>query len=268
MQSTSVPDRLPLSRASVQADAPSTVPLLVAAICASEVVLVFGHLVVGVLLEALILGLILTLQASRPRRADRRAMAPLALVPMLRLLSLTTPLPGLPSEYWLALAGAPLLAGGILAARGAGLNRSALGLQRTRWEPQVAIAVLGIPAGYVLWSFAQPAPMMGPDAQAGELFVAALFLVLFVGVAEEFIFRGVIQAGLSVTYARGAVLLGAIVYGATYLASLSFEYTLFMTLAGLAYGLLVQRTGSIIGVSVSHALLVLGALLVWPAISG
>jgi membrane protease YdiL (CAAX protease family) len=41
-----------------------------------------------------------------------------------------------------------------------------------------------------------------------------------------------------------------------------------MTLIGLAYGVVAQRTGSIVGVTASHALLVLGALLVWPALSG
>jgi membrane protease YdiL (CAAX protease family) len=134
--------------------------------------------------------------------------------------------------------------------------------------PQLAIAVLGLPAGYVLAGLVEPSTIIDARGAPGELLITALILVVFVGFVEEFIFRGVIQAGLSATYTRGAVLIGAILYGSTYLASLSFAYATYMTLIGLAYGVVAQRTGSIVGVSASHALLALGALLVWPALSG
>lgn len=249
------------------ADRQGAIPLLVAAICACEVVLVFVNLALGVLLHAIVLGAILSLQAMRSGR-DGRAMVALALVPLLRLLSLTMPLPGIEPVYWIGLVGTPLSIGGFLAARAAGLGLDEVGLKRSPWLPQVAITALGVPAGLAAWYSRGPTPFVADGATPGEIILIACLLVVFVAVTEEFIFRGVVQAGLSGAYARGAVLMGAILYGALYLGSLSFGYAVSMTLIGLLYGLLVQRTGSIVGVCASHAILVLGAFLAWPTLLG
>lgn len=250
------------------ADRQGAIPLLVAAICACEVVLVFVNLALGVLLDAIVLGAILWLQAVSPGHLERRTMVPLALVPLLRILSLTMPLPGIPPVYWTGLVGAPLAIGAVLAARAAGLGRGDLGLKRSPWLPQVAIAALGLPAGLAAWLIGVPTPFVEDGATPAEIILVALLLVVFVAVTEEFIFRGVVQAGLSVAYARGAVLMGAVLYGTLYLASLSLGYAVFMTLIGLLFGLLADRTGSIVGVCASHAILVLGAFLAWPALLG
>jgi hypothetical protein len=123
MESRGTPDHTRSPKAdSGPAARPSEIPLLVAAICASEVVLVFVNVAAGVVLDAVVLGMILTLQGMRSGR-ERRAMVPLALVPLLRILSLTMPLPGIPPVYWTGLIGAPLALGGVLAARAVGLGR-------------------------------------------------------------------------------------------------------------------------------------------------
>jgi membrane protease YdiL (CAAX protease family) len=244
------------------------IPILVGLICASEVVLVFVNLAAGVLLEASILAIILWLQAARAGRIEGRAMIPLALVPLLRLLSLTMPLPGVPPVYSMALSGVPLVVGGVLAARASGLTRSAVGLGRTGMWTQLAIALLGLPAGLALWLYIKPTSLIGDATSLGDTVGLALMLALFMGVTEEFIFRGVIQAGLAVAYANGAVLLTAILYGSSYLGTLSFEYASSMTVIGLLFGLIVRRTGSIVGASASHATMVVGAFLAWPALLG
>jgi membrane protease YdiL (CAAX protease family) len=195
-------------------------------------------------------------------------MVSLTLVPLLRLLSLTTPLPGVPPVYWLALTGVPLVVGGILAARSSGLTRSTLGLRRSHAGTQLAIALLGLPAGLVLWLYVKPSSLILAGTSLADSLGIALVLALFVGVTEEFIFRGVIQAGLSIAYSNGAVVLSAIVYGSSYLGTLSFEYAASMTVIGLLYGLLVRWTGSIVGVSASHAILVVGVFVAWPALIG
>jgi len=268
MASGNIADRAKLPRVDSSSTAhPSAFPLLIAAICASEVVLVFVNVAAGVVLDAVVLVAILSLQAMRPGR-DGRAMVTLALVPLLRILSLTMPVPGIPPVYWAGLIGAPLALGGMLAARAIGLGREELGLKRSPWLPQVAIAALGLPAGLAAWLIGRPGSLIEDGASPAEIVLVALLLVVFVALTEEFIFRGVVQSGLSVTYARGAVMMGAILYGAMYLGSLSLGYALFMTLIGLLYGLLVDRTGSIVGVCASHAILVLGAFLAWPALLG
>jgi membrane protease YdiL (CAAX protease family) len=244
------------------------IPVLVAAICASELVLVFVNVALGVLLHAVVLLGILALQAGRSERLDGRALIPLALVPLLRLLSLTMVLPGIDPLYWAALVGLPLVVGGVLAARASGLGLQGLGLSGAPWRPQLAIALLGLPGGLAVWRLGGGASVLPDGASAGEIILIGLVLVLFVGITEEFIFRGVIPGGLSLVYADGAIDLAAVHYGASYLGSLSAGYAASMALAGLLYGLAVRRTGSIAGVGASHALLVVSALLGWPALLG
>ena len=245
---------------------PGTSARLVAAICAAEVVLVFVHIGLGVLLHAIVLGAILYLQARRSRPVDRGTLVPLALVPLLRILSLTMPLPGLAPMFWTGLVGVPLAVGAVLAARTVGLGRVELGLRPTPWLPQVAIAALGLPAGFLAWLTGGPNGLVQEGATPLEIFVAALLLVLFVAFLEEFVFRGVIQAGLSRAFGHGAIALSTTMYGSMYLGSLSFEYAALMTAVGLLHGVLADRTGSIAGVVASHAILVLGAFFVWPTL--
>jgi membrane protease YdiL (CAAX protease family) len=133
---------------------------------------------------------------------------------------------------------------------------------------QLAIALLGLPAGLVLWSYVEPASLIAEATSPGDAIGIALMLALFMGVTEEFIFRGVIQAGLAVAYGNWAVLLTAVVYGSSYLGTLSLEYAASMTVIGLLFGLIVRRTGSIVGASASHATMVVGAFLAWPALLG
>jgi hypothetical protein len=109
--------------------------------------------------------------------------------------------------------------------------------------------------------------LIGTNAGPAELLMIAVILVVFVGITEEFIFRGVIQAGLRLVHPRSGVLLAGILYGTSYLGTLSFGYAAYMTVIGLVYGALVQRTGSIVGACASHALLTVGALLVWPGLA-
>ncbi len=244
------------------------IPVLVAAIGAAEIVLVFVHVGVGLLLEAIIVGTILVLRSARHDRLAGDAMVPLVLVPLLRILSLTGPLPGIAPIYWVAVVGAPLIVGGCLAARAARLTRRAVGLARTPIGPQLAIAALGIPAGLGAWATGASTSLIQRNAGLLELVLIAVVLGAFAGVTEEFVFRGVIQRGLTLMYPRSAVLLTAVLYGTSYLGSLSFGYATYMTLVGLGYGVAVQRTGSILGACASHAILIVGAFMMWPRLIG
>lgn len=244
------------------------VPSVVAALCAGELLLVFGNLAAGAFFESLMLGVILYLQAVKGGQVEGRSLAVLALVPLLRLLSLTTPLPGVPAVYWLALAGVPLIVAGVIAGRAVGLSPADLGLGRPRGLIQLVVALTGLPLGLLFWLWVEPSSPIADGRPMVEYVAVAIVLAAFVGVLEEFIFRGIIQAGLSIAYANGAVVLSTILYGATYLGTLSLVGVAFATLLGLAYGLAVQRTGSIVGAAASHALVAVGGYLVWPALLG
>lgn len=240
---------------------------MVAALCSAEMVLVFVDVATGTVLHGAALATLVALQAQRARHVEGRALAVLILVPLLRLLSLTTPVPALQPVYWLVLAGVPLATAAIIAARALDLSRVALGLGRTRWLIQLGVALTGVPAGIGWWLWADPRPL-GVGAGPDELLLFGLVVALGIGVLEEFVFRGVIQAGLSRAYPDGGVALTAALFGVMYLGTLSVATVVTMSVIGLAYGIIARVTHSIVGVAISHSLVVVGGLLVWPRLLG
>ena len=241
------------------------IPFVIAGICAAELVLQFVHVGVGAFLHAMALVCVLILQGHAGNLTNRRALAPLALIPLLRLLSLTAPLPGVPVPYWPAIIGVPLLVAGALAARSAGLGRRQIGLVGEAPFATVRIGLLGIPLGVGAWLCGPEIPWFAGAGDPFERGLIAVTLVVFVAFGEEFLFRGVIQGGLRLAYAAGSVPLMAILYGVVYLGSGSIGYTLYMTAVGALNGLIVARTGSILGVTISHTLLILIAFVIGPA---
>jgi membrane protease YdiL (CAAX protease family) len=187
---------------------------------------------------------------------ETKALAALALVPLLRLSSL-----GLATGDRLALlviAGAPVLLAVVLATRALELpGVLALWELRLRSQWQVAAAV-GIAAALVA-----PALDVAPAVHAHSLLRAALAVAVvfvFVGLLEELVFRGVIQGALEPLIGAWSVAAADALFAATYLDSGAAAYTIGMTAFGLACGWWVRRTRSVAGAAVAHGLVAVALL--------
>jgi membrane protease YdiL (CAAX protease family) len=191
---------------------------------------------------------------------------------LLRVLSLTVPLREVPSLYWYAMIGIPLLLAAALAAYALGLSWSDLGLSLSSRSSfsrpfQVAIAATGVPLSLVaFWLVPRPQPI--PTTLAGhDIILAPIILFLFTGFAEELIFRGILQQ--TARQALGppfSIVYSSVLFATMYVGSLSPGYVTFMGLVGLLFGWCVNRTGSLWGVVLAHSLLNIGMLLIWPVI--
>jgi hypothetical protein len=88
--------------------------------------------------------------------------------------------------------------------------------------------------------------------------LARLFgLVLFVGLPEELLFRGIVQdAFIRLTSVRTGWVLASVVFGAMHLAKhyppLNWPYAILATGAGLAYGWVYLRTGRLAAAALTH----------------
>ena len=190
----------------------------------------------------------------------------LTLVPLLRVLSVTMPLPELRQPYWYALDGVPLLVAAAMVARAAGISRSAIGLGRpTSWVYQVLIAVTGIPLGVAAYLILRP-PSEGARAGWPDLLLYGAMLLVFSGFTEEIVFRGVVQRALQEAFGSVAVLWSSATFAIMYIGSLSATFVLFIGCVGLIFGWLARKTGSIWGVGLAHGILSVGMFLVWPGI--
>jgi uncharacterized protein len=256
-----------------------TVPLYVAAIAGAEVVTAFGGTTAGAICHAAVLLVLVdhyVLTGADPEPEDRApgeagvasALPALALVPLLRIISLTTPVGDVSRIWWYALAGAPLLCGALLTQRLLGLRARDLGLPPRSWPPQLLIALAGVPLGLAAYAIADPEPIVS-GSRVPELAGGSLLLIVFSGFTEELVFRGLVQRSLVATLGPlPGLSLASVTFAATYLGTHSAGYVALVAAVGLAFGICVHRTGSLAGVGLAHGLLSAGAVVVWPAVLG
>jgi membrane protease YdiL (CAAX protease family) len=219
----------------------------------------------GLALHGLLLLALMAHAALSPQRAQQRFLLALTLAPLIRLLSLSLPLPNFPFVYWYALVGAPLFLAAFAAARVAGYSAASLGL-RWRWQDlplQLAVGLTGLLFGWVEYQILRPAELI-PALTWRQFLLPALVLAVFTGLLEEVVFRGLMQRAAQARLGRWGVLYVAIVFAVLHLGYQSMLDVAFVLGVGLFFGLVVARTRSLLGVTLSHSLTNIMLFLVVP----
>jgi len=178
----------------------------------------------------------------------------LAVLPLVRILAISTP-------FWLtgqaghfAMVNLPLIVATVVAARYLGFHREQLGLTLRRWKVQIAVMASGLVIGALERLIIQP-PAMAPDLSLASIAWPVLSLLLFTGFSEELLFRGVLQtAAIRTLGPRAGIALIAAMFGALHIGWLSAVDVAFVTAVGVYFGWVVYRTGSIVGVTVAHGI--------------
>jgi hypothetical protein len=100
-----------------------------------------------------------------------------------------------------------------------------------------------------------------------DLILAALSLAIFTGFMEEIIFRGLLQSMAGLALGRWGLLYVALLFGALHIGYLSVADVVFVTAVGVAFGLVVRWSGSILGVTLAHGLTNITLFLVMPTLT-
>ena len=243
-----------------------------AAVVAVEAVLVEpGHLLEAQIADALLVLLIVNLGPRDGSGLTRRAAASilalraLALVPLIRVVSLGMPLGELSKSTTILLVAIAFGVAVCIAAPALDIRRArfvAMPLTPSGLLPVVA----GLPLGWLVYVAGGDA-LWPRDATSPEI-AAAIAAAACAAVTEELVFRGAVQ----LTYERVAGALGAVVatglFAATYLGAGSTGLVLAFALAGLVFSYSVARTGALGGAIAGHVLLALSAGALWPHVLG
>ena len=270
-------DAMALPRGALRDRAMLTLVGYVVALILAEACVAYWNVSVGALLEGALLLLLVnqylvsqigdSARSSIDNRAtSAEAALALAFVPLVQLLSLSMAVGEVSPGARYVIVGAPVLAAGLLAVALGPFEEVALELAAWSWRVQGPICLLGIPLGLAAFAVAgRPDGLIENDDWA-LLAVWAVLLVVFTGFPEELLFRGVLQTGLTPVFGPASPAVAALLFGATYLAVGSAEYAGFAAVVGFGFGVLVRRTGSLLGVSIAHGLMNVGLLLVWPLV--
>ena len=263
--------------------------LYVAGIGCAEACTAFVRADLGIVVHALILAVLVNhyvfvsgrpadLSGSEDRGRPADVLLALALVPLLRILSLTMPIGELSQPYAYVFTGAPILLATLLAARA--LHSSQLWTRLRRRSEQGLVALTGIPLGVVAYVIIRPQPI---ETGWVAIVVTCVGLVFFsaaveerrepahlvrLAVVEELLFRGVLQNALYAAFGRVGVLGSTVLFAAVYLGARPIGYAAFAGVMGLLFAWFSFRTRSLLGVVLSHSIVNLSAVVIWPWLLG
>lgn len=241
-------------------------------ITAAEACVVFLSAVAGAVCYSILLVAMLTHCAvglapsdDRPSTGERfdpvHAVAALAFVPILRLVSLSASVGGGTETSRYLIVGGALLAGVAWGAWGVRLP----GLRLRPRYPAIesAVALLGFPLAFGAYRFVRP-ESVAAGTHWFQLAAAALAVGL-AAVVEELIFRGFIQTAFARWHGpRLAPLLSAGVYIVAYLGVRPVQMIALSGILGLLFGWIVERSRSLLGVTVSHVIVNVGLFVLLP----
>lgn len=249
---TSVRDNVPEEWGKWQVNFPSwALAIPVGVVLLAETVLFFGYMQYALWIHLLNLLFCLLLPV---RRSDTLAfLQPFALLPLFRLVNL-----GMPIFFELTLMFFPLIYLPLLPAVYIVAKTQNVPI---RWNLKgLAIGfvpIVGISALLALGEFLiiEPEPLI-PEWSLGWLLVITVIMIGTVGLVEELIFRGILQRRFAEYFGRWAsVLFVSILFGAMHSIYGSGIEIIYVTILGIAFGVVYELTDSMGLTAVFHGVL-------------
>lgn len=234
------------------------VVLALAELLASLIAPIWGMILHGVILAALVI------QGSLyDQGRERTFLLSLSFAPLIRLVSFTTPLASFSQIYWYAIVGLPLFLAAISLIKATDLKKRQIGWKIGSIPSQFLISLTGVGLGYVEYLILKPEPLVS-ELSWQAIIIPALILLIFTGLLEELIFRGIFQYIAIRHLGRFGLYYVSLVFAVLHIGYLSVLDFGFVFLVAMIFGFFVQRTGSILGVTIAHGLTNIGLFLVFP----
>lgn len=193
----------------------------------------------------------------------KRFLTVLALVPLIRILSLSLPLTGRPILEWYFAVGILLCMGVLLAIRVTGYSATRIGFTFKNWHQQILIGLLGLGIGVSEYFILQPKALVS-EFNLQSVLLPGLILLVFTGFVEEIIFRGLIQQAVLDFSGRFGLVYVSMLFSVMHVGYGSMLDIVYVFAVGLLFSLIVYRTGSLLGVSLAHGITNIGLYLVYP----
>jgi len=231
----------------------------------AEIVTVTFHPVLGMAAYIIVLIALILHSALTSQSAYHQLLLSLALVPLIRIISLSMPLAGIPQIWWYPIIYTPLLVAALQVMRLLGYSWGEIGFKVKRLSIQIAIALTGFGFGVAeYFILTEEAKVTGVILGETPL-LSAFVLLVTTGFVEEVIFRGVLQRSAVQVFGdwRGmsyASLLFAVVHwihGSVMDIAFVFVAAMFLAWA-------VKKTGSLLGVTLAHGIANIVLFLVAP----
>ena len=232
-------------------------------IATAEALITFSSSLLGLGIHALLI-IGLTLHGGLGRNVGQRQLAlALVLVPLMRVLSLTLPITKLPMLAWYPAIGLPILVSMLLLVRQLQLGRNALGLGWSMPIIQLMLMGGGLGIGAAEYIMLQPSQFVVVFVW-NTFALATLLVMLSIGVIEELIFRGLLQALALPAFGRWALVYVSLLFAVMQIGYHSGTVLVWAFAMSLLFAYAVRWSGSTVGVAVAHGLANVTVFLIMP----
>ncbi|MEM7333761.1 MAG: type II CAAX endopeptidase family protein [Chloroflexota bacterium] len=204
--------------------------------------------------------------AVRWHTNERNVLLSLAMVPIIRLISLSLPLANIPLIYWYFIISIPIFIAAFMMVRELGYSWDDIGLNGRYLLWQIPIALSGFVIGFLEFIILEPRSPLQTFTWV-QYVMAGLILLISTGFLEELIFRRIMQINAVERFGRGfGIIYVAAIFGVMHIGYNSFTDVLFVFIAGLYLGWVVDVTNSIVGATIAHGIANITLFLIMPAL--
>lgn len=223
-------------------------------ITATEIIISYNSTETGFIIYLLLLIILLIHSSFANNKKQTLILRSILIIPVIRIINLSILNINLNPIYWFILIALTLFIALFTLIRTENLNKKDIGLTKGNIPVQIAIALTGIVIGIIEYQILKPNPLI-PSLNIETLLIASIIIIIATGLAEELLFRGIIQK--NATSILGST--NGIIYTSIFYTSLNIEwkilpYILLIFIISLFYSYLFEKTKSILGISLSHGI--------------
>jgi len=223
------------------------------AISAAEIITVYVHPIWGIGCHFIVLVVVILHSALGTRYPHRPLILSLALVPLVRIISLSMPLANIPQIWWYPITYIPLLVAAIAAMRLLDYSPTQVGLNFRRFPLQIVVALTGVVFGVAEYYILAPEALIA-EFTWQDIWLPALIFLLCTGFVEEFIFRGVLQQTAVKSFGGWGIVYVSLLFAILHIGFLSWVDVVFVFAVAMFFGWVVNKTGSLLGVTLAHGI--------------
>ncbi len=226
--------------------------LYLVAITGAEMVTSYDS-ILGLICHTFILIALIVHAALVTDSPNYKLLLALSLAPLTRILSLSMPLAQVPPIYWYIIIYPVLLVAAWMVMRRINFTPEEIGLTIRRPYLQLAVALTGFAFGIMEFIILRPEPII-PELSWEGVLLSSFIMIDGTGFVEEFIFRGVAQRAAIAALGRWGIFYIAFIFAILHMIHQSPIDIVFVFAVGLFFGWVVYRTGSLLGVTLSHGI--------------
>lgn len=210
----------------------------------------------GILSHTVILTVIIVRSALTYNTVYQHLLLSLALVPLLRIISLLgliPPLGGISPMLLYFLSYGPIFVAAVAIVCIFGYTPTQVGISLGQPRTQLLVGLTGIVIGLIAYFILIPEPMILALTWK-EALPPALILLVTAGFMQESVFRGLLQSSSTRTFGGWGIVYVSLLFAITHIGFLPLIGLAFVFVVALFYGWVVRKTGSILGVALSYGI--------------